>query len=437
MAHKKRIGLYLTPAQIVRNPDYLGILRDELGLNLVVLIFTGEFPANVLAHSPFDGTPPSADRVQSLLARHFDGKPSTDKLESALKSVGPHFSAGGDDKEVNAAIEIARKAGMEIWFMAGAWTASDYDVLMYNPALEANNVWYEAAYTHLATGYDVDGLDITHARFPMTSYPRGLLLGFGDESTQAATELGYDMAQMRADIQDAWDRLKTIDGTRLAAIAQHDMGPFDYMQLLGMRTGIIDWFRFRSDLLARNVKRFHTAVHAAAGADFLFGIDTYPASFSMFAGHNHIRWQEMSDYASPLLSHVDIFPMRTIVNSAKYLMELHPQLSEADALGIVHRFAGLDSIGMPESIAEFALGEPDCEFRHVPLEKLMRLDMAKARLYLGDDVPSYPIIQGGGAPHPWPREKIETIIADTFATGHDGYVFQGTSSLVDYELKKD
>jgi hypothetical protein len=243
------------------------------------------------------------------------------------------------------------------------------------------------------------------------------------------------METLRADIRHAWDRLKTIDGMRLAEIAQGDVGPFDYMQLLGMRPGVVDWFRFRADLLARNVKRLRDAVHRAAGDDFLFGIDTYPASFALFAGHNLARWQEISDYASPLLSHVDIFPMRTIVVSAKYLMELHPGLSEAQALAIVHRFAGYDGLGMPDSIEKFALGEPDCEFRHVPLVKMMRLDMAKSRLYLGDDIPSYPIIQGGGAPHPWPRQAIEQIIRDVYATGHDGYVFQGTSSLVDYELK--
>jgi hypothetical protein len=435
MQKKKRIGIYLTPTQIINNPDYLSILRDQLGLNLLVLIYTGEFPQSVLNHSPFDGIPPSPERVTSLLAQHYDGNPSTQKLDSALKSVGPHFAAG-DDKTVHAAIEIARAAGLEIWFMGGAWTASDYDVLMYCPANEANNDWYEAAYTHMATGYDVDGLDITHARFPMTSYPRGLLLGFGEKSERFAHRFGYDMAQMRADIQHAWDRLKRIDAKRLAAIAQHDMGPFDYLQLLGMRTGVIDWFKFRSDLLAHNVKRFRDAVHAAAGDDFIFGVDTYPASFSMFAGHNHSRWPEIADFASPLLSHVDIFPMHTIVVSAQYLRTLHPSLSEAEALSIVHRFAGYDSLDMPTSIADFALGEPDCEFRNVPLEALMRLDMAKARLYLGDEIPSYPIIQGGGAPHPWPRAAIETIISDTFATGHDGYVFQGTSSLVDYELKK-
>jgi hypothetical protein len=61
--------------------------------------------------------------------------------------------------------------------------------------------------------------------------------------------------------------------------------------------------------------------------------------------------------------------------------------------------------------------------------------MAKARLYLPGDIPSYPIIQGGGAPWLWPREIVEAVISAALELGHDGYVFQGTKSLVDFELK--
>jgi hypothetical protein len=61
--------------------------------------------------------------------------------------------------------------------------------------------------------------------------------------------------------------------------------------------------------------------------------------------------------------------------------------------------------------------------------------MAKARAYLPQGLPSYPIIQGGGAPHPWPREMITQMMADAVALGHQGVIFQGTRSLVDYELR--
>lgn len=435
MTKKKRIGIYLTPQVILGNPGYLEVLRDQLGLNLLVLVWNGELPPEVLAQSPYDGAPPTPENVRSLIARHLDGQPSTDKFTSAMKSVGPHVSAGGNDQEVRAAIQVAKGVGLEIWLMGGMYTASDFDVLMYCPSKEQNNRWYEAVYTYLATGYGVDGLDITHARYPMTSYPRGLFLCTCDDCAHSAAGLGYDMEAMQADIQQAWTRLKQIDGRRLAAVARHDMGPFDYLQLLGMRPGVVQWFKFRSELLARNVQRFRNAVHRAAGEEFIFGTDTYPASLSMLVGHNLSRWSEFSDFASPLLSHVDIFPMQTLTEAAQFVRRLYPAVSEAEALQMVYRFAGYDGLQLPDSIAAFALGEPDCEFRNIPLRDFVALDMAKARLYLPADIPSYPIIQGGGAPWLWPREIVEAVMAAALELGHDGYIFQGTKSLVAFELK--
>jgi hypothetical protein len=197
----------------------------------------------------------------------------------------------------------------------------------------------------------------------------------------------------------------------------------------------MDWFRFRSEVLVRNVSRFRNAVHKAAGDSFIFGTDTYPASLSILAGHNQTRWGEFSDFASPLLSHVDIFPMKTLVVWAQNLMVFFPQLSEAQALQIAYRVSGYASLNLPNSIADFALGEPDCEYRNIPLRDFVKIDMAKAKLLLPPGTPAYPIIQGGGAPWDWPREIVEQLKADAMELGYDGYIFQGTRVLLDFPLK--
>lgn len=436
MRSARRVGLYLDSRTILRNPGYLEALRTELGLNLVIISFTGELPGEVVVQSPFDVAPPSEERVRSLICRHLDGRPSTDKLGSADRCVGPHLSAGGDDEALRESIRRAHDVGLDVWLLAGGWTASDYDMLMYCPSQERVNRWYEAVYTHLATDYGVEGLDVTHARFPMTSEPRGMFLCTCDDCARAAAEMGYDMAKMKADIIGSLEELKRIEGKRLMAVGHGDLplGTFDFMQLVGVREGVIRWFKFRSDLLARNLRRFREAVHATAGEGFIFGADTYPASLSMFVGHNHARWADFSDFASPLLSHVDIFPMQTMVVWAQFLQSCVAGLAEAEALRVIYRLVGYDGLGMPTSIADYALGTPDCEFRNIPLRDFVALDMAKAKLYLPEGIPCYPIIQGGGAPHDWPREIIEELMTDAEQIGHDGVIFQGTRSLVDFEL---
>ncbi len=243
------------------------------------------------------------------------------------------------------------------------------------------------------------------------------------------------METMVADIQDAYVRLKKTSSTRLVEVARSGLGVFDLFQLLGLQPGVVDWFRFRAELLEKNLTRFRAAVHNVGGEDFVFGTDTYPASLSMLVGHNHARWAQFSDFASPLLSHVDIFPMMTLTRWAEFLQATCFDLAEAEALEIVYRIAGYGQLGLPGSVKDFALGEPDCEFRNIPLEDIVTLDMQKARLYLPDGIPSYPILQGGGAPHDWPIDIVKRLHASALAGGHNGVIYQGTKLLVDFDLK--
>jgi hypothetical protein len=435
MTKSARVGLYLDPEIIVRNPGYLEALRDRIGLNWVILTFSGELPPEVLAHSPYDSVPPSPERVRELIAYHLDGQPCTDDLAVALRGVGPHVSASTPQKDADMrqAIAMCHAAGLDVWFMAGMYTA--HESLMFCPSNKENERWYEAYYTHLATAYGVQGIDITHARFPKTSLPRGIFLCACAACTQAATELGYDMEAMRSDIADALTRLKQLSPKQLTTLATSTLGPLDALHFVGLRPGLLDWFRFRAELVARNMKHFHTVVLRAAGPDFIFGADNYPASLSLFAGHDQTRWGEFSDFASPLLSHVDAFPMKTWAAWAQQFQAWFPQLAEAEALQLAYRLGGYADLDLPHNLADFALGEPDSEYRHMPLREIVRSDMAKAKLYLPEGLPAYPIIQGGGAPWDWPLLIVQQLMADAMELGYDGYIFQGTRVLMAYDLK--
>jgi len=304
--------------------------------------------------------------MRSLVCRHIDGTPTTDCFDSAQHAAGPTIPAEGHDKKMRKAIRSAHDVGLEVWLLGEAWTAD--------------------------------------------SHPRSLFLCSCGSCAQAAVEMGYDMPQMIANIYDALERLKRVDAGRLVEIAKSAMGPFDFMQLLGIKPGVVQWFKFRSELIAAKFARFRDAVHATTGN---------------------------------LIAHADIFQLGTIVVWAQFLQHILPALSEADALQIVYRFIGYDSLDMPTAIDDFMLGDitkgfsqnHNCEFRNVPLKDLLLLDMAKARLYLPKDIPSYPIIQGGGFPHNWPRELIQEVISGAEQLGHQGIILQGTRSLVDFELK--
>ena len=428
MSPDKRVGIYLGADVVINSPDYLKALQDKLGLNLVIIGFSGEFPAHVLKESPFDGVPLSAACLDSLVCKHIDGQ-AVDPLEfdQVRGYVGPAFGQGDDDK-FRRAVQVIHDSGSDVWVCCGSWTIRR---LMFCPSNEATNNWFEAAYTHLATDYGVEGLDVSHARYPMGSFPKGLFACACNNCASAAAEMDYDMATMVAALRSGRDRLAALDPNLLKAACGHGMGPFDFMQALNMPSGILDWFSFRAALLGKNLKRFHDAVHEAAAPGTLFGADTYPASLSMFMGHNHAAWGEFSDFASPLVSHVYQFVVLTLVAWAKFLQELNAGLSETDALRFVYCLVGYDGLGLPDSEAAFHHEDIDRMVRSIPLKELILHDLNKARLSLPKGLPSYPIIHGEG----WPVADVRGIMEGAEKAGHDGIIFQGSADLVDFELK--
>ena len=429
MEKKRRVGIYLTVPVVLEHPDYVALLRDEIGLNLAIIGFSGELPQKVLDRSPFDGVPLSDACLHTLVNRHLDGG-VVDPLEfdQVRASVGPGVRAGGDERALQQSIEILRRAGVEVWMCGNSWTGRR---LMFCPGNEGVNDWYEALYLHMATHYDVDGLDITHARYPMGSFPRGLFSCVCDACSREAAELGYDMEKMKTALRKGLECLRTVEAGLLTAVCQAGAGPFDFMQLLSMDPGVVEWFRFRAELLGSKLRRFHRAVKATAGTDFIFGTDTHPASLSMFVGHNHADWAAFSDFASPLVSHISAFVVDTLVVWAKFLQEVIPQLSEEEALQVVYRFVGYDGMGLPESIAAYELDQPQRLADILPLEELIMRDLLKARLLLPASLPSYPIIHGTG----WPRPAIDAIVQSADKAGHDGIIWQGTDELVSYRLE--
>ena len=421
-------GIYLTAEEILEHPDYVTRLRDEIGLNAVVMGFTGELPDEVLAISPYNGKRPTEHELSQLVIRHFDGR-SVDPREyrQAQALCGPGVSAGGDDAHFRKAVSQLKDAGLQVWGGGGAWTIRR---LMFCPSQPEIQEWMEAVCVHWASQYGVDALDITHFRYPMGSFPLGLFGCTCDSCRSAAVDLGYDMDTMVADLKAARTGLRDLDGKRLADVVRLGLGFFDVIHALGLRSGVLDWVRFRCDLVIQNLKRFRAAVHSAA-PNVAFGTDTYPASMALTAGHDYRRWGEMADFASPLVSHISAFVCNTFIEWASFLQGEVDNLEEEDALELVYRFTGYDGMGLPRTIAEYKAEEAETLAYRVPTDDLVLRDLVKAKLLLPKEMPSYPIIHGEG----WPRSMIDRIVTESRRLGHNGVVWQGTGELMSYDFQ--
>lgn len=429
----QRVGIYSTARQVVSNPDYLRVLRDTIGLNVVLLWFSGDLPHSVRAHSPWGVEPPDAEQIRSTLASDFDGRPSTERLDEALGFVGPHVPGKGDDAQLRKAIAIAREIGIDVWMLQGLYSFDDFQCGLFSPHSVAVNDWFAHLLPHLAIDYDVQGIAITHARYTMTSQPRGYLMDAGPAANAAAAVQGYDMTAMIAGLRSSWRRLQDLEIESIQTLT--DASALDLIQLLDPRGDVHDWFRFRSQTMHENLVRFRADVASATQGRATFVVDSYPPTLAPLVGQDLSRWQEVSDVYTPLLAHLDIFPMNTIVLWTQTLVRLFPAIEEPAAVAMATRLAGYGSLPMPASIAGFAIGAPDGEFRNVPLREVIRRDLVAARTLGPASQPSMPIIQGGGEPWLWPRDSIDGIRADIRELGHEGYLLQGASQLVDYELR--
>ncbi len=422
-------GIYLTTNIVKEHPDYIRRMRDEIGLNTVVLGFTGEMPDEVMRLSPFGGKVPTDEELEKVILRHFDGRPVDPReYEKARNLCGPGVSAKGDDVAFKRVVDQLKAEGLDVWTYGGAWTIRR---LMFCPSQAATQDWLEAACIHWATDYGLAALDITHFRYPMGSFPLGLFGCTCSSCKSAASDFGYDMDEMVADLVHAREALRKLDGKRLGDVVRLGFGFFDVIHALGLRSGVLDWVRFRCDLVVQNLTRFKSAVHGASPTT-RFGTDTYPASMALTAGHDYRRWDQMADFASPLVSHISAFTVNTFVEWARFLQEEISNLTEEDALQVVYRFGGYDRMGLPETIEAFGHEESATLAYRIPTADLVMRDLVKAKFLLPEGVPSYPIIHGEG----WPREIVDRIVSEMKAIGHNGVIWQGSDELMAYDFGK-
>lgn len=422
----KLVGVYLPCEVVNEDPGYLDALQRDLGLTHLLLSSRAvRLPPATLALNPFRAAADPREALEALVSRGFDGEiyADLDEARAGTEGRGPSVTFG-DDSGLLRAIEISKARGLKAWYIGGAWTANS---LMFCPSKEPINAWLEAVFADIARNYEVEAIDVTHARYPKFAFVETLFQCACPDCVRSAAELGYDLPRIVAGLRRAIERLGEVSASGLAALVRNPAGLGDLIQVLPETADLARWLDFRCDLIARNLRRFRQAVRSS-GRPVLFASDTYPPALAAIVGHRYADWPSHSDFYSPLLSHIFAFITMGFANWTRFFQEQVADLSEGDALRLLYRLTGYDELGMPETIEALGLDRPDGEFRQVPIVGLMERDLAKSRLYASAEIPSYPIVQGGV----WPPIVVRRLVDAAERIGHDGIIFQGTGSLVSY-----
>lgn len=422
----KLVGVYLPVEVVNEDPGYVDALQQNIGVTHLLLSSRAvRLSPATLALNPYQAKSDPREAVEDLVSRGFDGEILGNLAESGAEQVGRGPSVTfGDDSGFLRAIETSKARGLKVWYIGGAWTANS---LMFCPSKERVNAWLEAVFADIARNYDVEAIDVTHARYPKFAFVEMLFQCACPDCVRSAEDLGYDLPRIVAMLRRSVERLGQVSASELATAARNPSGFLDLVQVLPETVQLVEWLNFRCDLITRNLRQFRQAVRSTERS-VLFASDTYPPSLAALAGHRYRDWPSHSDFYSPLLSHIFAFITMGFASWTRFLQERIPGLSESDALGLLYQLTGYAELGMPDTIEALGLDQPDGEFRQVPIASLMERDLAKSRLYASKEIPSYPIIQGGV----WPPQVVRRLIDTAERIGHDGIIFQGTGSLIDY-----
>ncbi|RKY65047.1 MAG: hypothetical protein DRP99_00930 [Candidatus Latescibacterota bacterium] len=423
---EKVIGLYLGSGIVVEDPEYLDVLREDVGLNLIIMGGPYKLSEEVRARNPLPG-----DRA-------------------------PGISLTDDDTVLRRAIDIAHSKDIDVWLGADGWHggyrdfpdlcikdlkgrpitevpevkyAMEWGLVPLCPSDERINDWFKAAYSELVRVYPVEGIDLSHMRYTSPSFFHNLFGCGCPRCARKAEQLGYNFEGMREALLDLMERLQHLDARSVREVGKLDLHLLDFLQTPDARA-VVDWFNFRADVISENIGAFGEAVRGAVDREIVFGTDNFPPSFALLVGHRYRDFVRSCDYTSPLLSHVDYFILSTFGAWANLLCEWTDGLEEREALRALYNFFGYGHLSMPERIEDLGIGTwhriPVSE--KVPLLEIVEMEMRKARLLNPGIVPSYPVIKGAF----WPKDVVSKLVKAAWEMGYEGIIFQGTSAIVDH-----
>lgn len=264
------------------------------------------------------------------------------------------------------------------------------------PSKPAINRYYEAMFEDLAGRYEFDGVTLTHHRFSPPSHSlRNLFSCFCPSCAEAARELGYDVGAMRKANLSLLAALRSLQPTSVRLLSETGFTALDLGEALGVPEAFIDWLQFRSELLERSLKAFKAAARSHGGG-FLFGPDSYPASFALLVGHRYRELEQTADFLMPLLNHPTIFITLLFAEACKTLMEWNKGLDEAATLRLLYGLFGYDDLRLPGSISGL-LGRHvagDAYETEVPLHELIYREAVKAKAFSSGSKPLITVLEG-------------------------------------------
>jgi len=390
--------------RVVVEPEVLRSLQESMGLNTLIpeshLYHTSGFRASpeLLALSPLEDW--RSRKEMSVYLRYHSGSP--------VFPVLPGVLGGVPDDALLKLLAEAHRLGMDVWGHLGLWCYGGELFPEYamrdiegNPPKEQYfhigagfcpskarlNNWIKACLVEVTRRYEIDGLQLDHARYP---HPANLQSLFGcgcPDCVSEAAKLGYDFPRMKRALLGFKQYLKQLDEGKVKTMAKAQLSLTDLLGATGRLEELTAWLTFRAELIASKMNEFAEAVHGAAKQGFVLGTDVFPPSIALLGGHVYPRWERSVDFTMGGFGDLVGWGEAVLTlfrEAAALLCKNVKGLGEADALRFVYALLGYGDLGLPLSTE--ALRPPHAT---TSLGRVFERELLKAKMLTTGRVPFY------------------------------------------------
>ena len=423
---RRLIGYYISPSDILNNPEFLDKIQEKLGVNVLLCGHPLSYTKEILTKNPLKG--------KGFIAQGFTEDDTT--LHKAIEEThrrGMDFwllYSGIHGAEKYPELSARNFQGIPLGELPPIQYASEQSQIAFCPSRPEIREWNREIFTFGATRYDVEAVYTCHFRYANPAFFEGIFGCACSTCREAAERLGYDFLQMENACFKFRDGLKHIKLSQIKDAARLHLTLMDWLTMLDDGQGVLDWLMFRAAVFSEHLRIIRNSVHTVPGKYFF--IDTHPSTMSLLVGHNLNDFQNGCTDALMQLAWLDAQLMSCIASWSRLLCDWVQGLDEPTALKLIYNFFGLTHLPLPKDrIIDIGL-EPNWhelgngnEFRKrfysevFDDNRIFALQEHEMRLFKVLNtygIASYPIIKWGE----WSTGVTEKLIARAFELGHNG-----------------
>jgi hypothetical protein len=287
----------------------------------------------------------------------------------------------------------------------------------------------------------VDGAIIDGPEWPYEIAPDGgaggpFATGHGDRQNMLAdlppaareqsAKLGYDFTALNEAQRRLGERLRGLTERRVDELATG--GLVGGIALLGYDAGVVDWLRFRVDVLTAFVRALREHLNGL-GRPVSLGMGPRTASFAPLAGYDFGQLATLLDYLLPkhYFWHRGFDGMYgTTARYVETLVKWNPGLSERSAFAVVRALLGVQILGV-ESLGALDEGYPPSFFHGYVTDQTSRAIAA-----VGDADRVVPWVDVGRLPHagdPIGAGDLRRILSAAASVGMTRFLYHNHAHL--------